>query len=86
MRTTRCKACGNPIMFVRTPRGHHLPVDPEPVLVVRRGPGTAVIVNGQGEVIRGYMVDAPPDPAEGRHAGRVPHWATCSDPDRFRRK
>src|SRR5690606_27921208 len=70
-RTATCRACGRPIAFVRTPRGKLLPVDLEPVLVVRRGPGTVTVVTASGEVIRGYRTDEPPDPEIGAHAGRI---------------
>lgn len=85
-RAVTCRGCGRSIQFVRTPSGRLLPVDPEPVLVVRRGPGTVTVVTPSGEVIRGYRTDEPPDPEIGAHAGRVPHWMTCTDPERFRKR
>src|SRR5690606_41030993 len=61
LRTTPCRACGRPIAFIRTPRGRYLPVDPDPVLTVRRGPGQVTIVTPRGEVIRGYETQEPQD-------------------------
>jgi len=84
LRTTPCRACGRPITFIRTPRGRYLPVDPDPVLTVRRGPGQVTIVTPRGEVIRGYETQEPPDPETGAHAGYVPHWQTCPHSDQFR--
>lgn len=81
----RCRACGAPIAFVKTPKGRFVPVDLEPVLVVRRGSGQDTVITDKGEIIRGFRVDEQPDPEYGAHQGRIPHWAMCTEPDRFRR-
>jgi len=84
---TTCRACGARIAFVRTSRGKLLPVDAEPVLVVRRGGTmTETIVTDAGEVIRGFPVTEQPDPEIGFYEGRRPHWVSCPASEEFRRR
>lgn len=87
LKSTPCRTCGAPILFIRTPRGKLLPVDAEPVLVVRRGgTQTETIVTEDGQVIRGFRVDGHADPTVGRYEGRRPHWVTCPHGDEFGRR
>lgn len=80
MNESRCRGCGARIMFLRTPAEKWLPVNPELVssddlddgdkLVTEAGN----IVTVGGKKPDGYGID-----------GYVPHWATCTDPNRFRK-
>lgn len=71
----KCKACGKKIAFIETEKGKKMPVDAEKTTIVRQngevqtGPELKLIVNEHGEMVAGY----------------VPHWSTCSSPDKFRK-
>lgn len=71
----KCRACGKEIIFIETENGKKMPVDAEKTTIVRQngkvetGPELKVIVNENGEMVAGY----------------VPHWSTCTEPDKFRK-
>lgn len=70
-----CRKCGKPIVFVLTPKGHKMPCDPEPQLFENDEPKTVLVLDdgvSQHGVKKGDL-------------GFIPHWATCSEPDSFRR-
>jgi len=82
-----CKSCHARIFFLRTPAGRNMPVDEtrRPMLP-GQGPDSG-IHRETLEIVRGAFV---PD-GEIRTAAEVlnvwvPHWITCNDPDRFRRR
>jgi hypothetical protein len=93
---SHCSACQKPIRFVRTRRARSMPVDAELLhtwlaAVPAETPGTITLVDHYGGVHRGLPCAPPPDldrlPAEMRQvAGYVPHWITCTSPQRFRRR
>ncbi len=78
-----CKSCGAPIVWVKTPAGKWLPCD-EGLLAYKQDDeaGGDTVVTDDGEVIRCHLH------FDGFATGmaRMPHWATCSEPDRFRRR
>ena len=76
---TPCKACGEPMRFLRTPAGKFLPVDAESFGTHHLGPGMTVVTEA-GEVLRGS-----PATSVTSVQGYTPHWATCTHPDLFRR-
>ena len=85
MRTTTCKACGASIVWIRTLAGKTMPCDavPIPYKATKCGDSKAEkLVDDRGIIISGERVNTP-DEATG--AAYMPHWATCSAPDRFRR-
>jgi hypothetical protein len=74
--TTKCRACGAPIAFARTEKNKRIPLDPDPYT----GPEPSGLF-----VLRdGAAIAVPPDafPDEPHYRS---HWATCTDPGRFRR-
>lgn len=79
---TKCKACGASIEFISTPTGKKLPVDAFPVNYIP-GKGHGKFVDKDGIVHSGTQVG---DSCEyGYFIGHVPHWATCTQADKFRR-
>lgn len=84
--TTKCRACGAEIMFIETTLYKKTPVDAEAVWVRPdpKGPGTYVLPNGG--TIRGEAVgDAFDDENVGLKLAYVSHFATCTNPDTFRK-
>ncbi len=79
----KCKACGRYIIFVMSPSGKAIPCDPDPVNYWRRMKAKGKAVTRNGEVV---SCDFEGDLEKCTGIGFVPHWATCTEPDRFRRK
>lgn len=78
-----CKACGAPIVWIKTPKGKAMPCDAQPVYYEAEPHGTKRIVKQNGEVIAcEYAVD----PAEATGTGYIPHWATCPAANEFRER
>lgn len=77
-----CKACGKPLVWIQTPKGKWIPCDEGLVPYKQDSDGTDVVVSQDGEAIRCRLK------FEGLPTGmaRVPHWATCTSPDRFRKR
>lgn len=82
-----CRACAAPLVFVPTPNGRVIPCDAAVVWAYPHpNPDASValsVVTDAGEVVRGVSCEPR---TIGAVAGRVPHWATCPDADRFRAK
>lgn len=76
---TPCKACGEPITFILTKAGKHLPVDADSLDSYVLEPGVTVVTEA-GEVCRGA-----PETDTMSVQGYTPHWATCPHADQFRR-
>jgi hypothetical protein len=74
-----CKACGEEILFLRTPAGKFLPVDADSFGPHQITKGVTIVTEA-GSVIRGGAL------ITGTVYGYVPHWATCSHPDQFRKE
>lgn len=73
----RCKGCGRPIKWVKTPKGKSMPLDPDPVkmVMVRMVEKKDLKGNVVSVVETGFSIDA-----------YMPHWATCPKADKFKRK
>lgn len=78
-----CKACGAPIVWIKTPGGKSMPCDPEQVTYWQRSGAKGKIVTPNGEVLS-CVFEGDPQAATG--IGYVPHWATCPQADSFRRR
>jgi hypothetical protein len=81
-----CRACGEPIEFILTPKGRRMPVDPglETVIMDPTGHGDRVlIVLEDGQVMRGYRAQ-PGAVRTIRVRGYIPHWDTCPHAGQFR--
>ncbi len=74
-----CKACGEPIEWIRTPSGRSMPVDAESFGLHRLCHGMTVVTEA-GTVLCGTRY------ARGTMQGYIPHWATCPQADQFRRQ
>ena len=72
MKTTTCKACGKPIVWIHTTKGKSMPCDAEPVAYKEVKGGKEKIVTPNGEVISGI--------------GYIPHWSTCPQANSFRER
>ena len=74
---SRCKTCGAEIKWIRTKSGKNMPVDAEKVKFVPGGKN--IVVTENGETVRAKISEY------GTETGYIPHWATCTDPNRHRR-
>ena len=61
-----------------------MPVDPEPVFVIE-GDGSDRFVTDEGAVLLGRRARPEEERAE-LAVGFVPHWKTCPEAARFRRR
>ena len=78
---TRCRACGKPILFIKTAKGKTIPVDVRPLQFVPDANGRSLYVTDEGDVIHGVPAqEMDPD----KHTGYISHFATCTNPDDFR--
>lgn len=80
---TYCKACGDPIYFVRSYGGNYMPVDAEIRLYRKNAFGADQIITREGDVIR---CDLDVLPAEADGAGYISHFATCPAAAKMRRR
>ena len=82
-RTTPCRFCGKPIIFIKTQRGKSMPLDPDPVPFIPDAAGWNIYVTPDGEVIHGCPVTAVDrEPGE---PGYISHFATCPAGDLARK-
>ena len=81
---SRCKACGAPIVWIKTPGGKSMPCDAQPVTYKAQSKAKDKIVTQNGEVIS--CIIAPADINQATGIGYIPHWATCPNADNFRAK
>ena len=68
----RCKSCGAPIVWVKTVKGHNMPLDPTPVA----GGNIQILDNGRAQIVSTH-----PDVIRS-----VSHFATCPEAGAHRRK
>lgn len=83
MRRGKCRGCGANIVWISTPGGKSMPCDAEPVLYRERAGAPGKVVTPNGEVLS-CELNVASDEATG--AGYVPHWATCPEAGKFRRR
>ncbi len=79
-----CKGCGDPILWITTKAGKFMPVDEEPVAVIV-GQGNERFITDEGDVIVGRRAE-PTEKSIELPVGFIPHWKTCPQAGRFRRK
>ena len=79
-----CKGCGAPLEWIDTAAGRSMPVDPEPVFIIE-GDGLDRFVTDEGAVLLGRRA-RPEEERPGLEVAFVPHWKTCPDAGRFRRR
>lgn len=56
MKTTKCKYCGAPIVWVKTENGRDMPCEAEEVKYQHNRRGKSLIVTKDGKVIRGDVL------------------------------
>ena len=82
MNVSTCRSCGAPIYWIRTTAGKNMPCNIIPVHIKTGDKGKDKVVTKEGVVISCDIVGS--GYADGY--GYVPHWTTCKDPDKFRKK
>lgn len=70
-----CKACKKSIIWIQTPAGKNMPVDPGiKFYTLNQQDGQHKLVTPGGRIVTCDLVDIP---EEATGMGYVPHWATC---------
>lgn len=82
MNTRPCKACGAQIIWIRSTAGKLIPCNYNPVYYKRTRCSNTRVVLPNGEVI---TADLTTDYANAEGYGYIPHWSTCTNPDKFRK-
>lgn len=83
MSTIRCRACGKPIIYMKTQAGKSMPCDAELVPYWGSETGTKRVLNHSGELVRCELAGNHDDVTG---VGRTPHWGTCTSPNQFRKR
>ena len=83
-KTTRCRACGARIMFLKTAAGKTMPVDEEGTFFLEVKDGPELFVLGDGVTMRGQRVSTE-QLMDADRFGYISHFATCTNPDFFRK-
>lgn len=83
MRVGRCKGCGQEIYWLQTRAGKSMPCDTDPVAYWAKPKAQGKVVLANGEVVS-CVFTGNIDKSTG--IGYIPHFATCPQADRFRRK
>lgn len=81
MKISRCRSCGESIIFIKTEKGKTIPCNSTPVFYSDRGHGRDKVVTRNGLVLSRTITS---DAYEADGVGYIPHWSTCDNPDRFR--
>lgn len=79
----KCKGCGAPIVWIKTPGGKSIPCDPDMVPYWQKAGAKGKVVTPNGETIS-CEFDGDLQTATG--LGYVSHWGTCPMADSFRRR
>lgn len=79
----KCKGCGKEIIFIGTVGGKRMPCDPEEIMYWEDGKAKGKIVTPNGMVLS-CRFEGNPEEATG--IGYIPHWATCTKADAFKRR
>lgn len=83
MKTTYCKGCGRPIVFICSPAGKLMPCDAVPVPYWLKYKGSKKIVTSRGIVL---SCELEGDPATSTGLGYTSHFSTCPKADAFRKR
>lgn len=74
-----CRSCGAVIEWVKTERGRNMPVDPEYIEWESAKPGTVVITD-TGKTFAAHGL-----PPWSNFKGRVSHFSTCPEANKWRK-
>ena len=80
MTETTCRACGAALRFIKMTTGKTMPVDAAAVRYIPDPTGKDVLVMENGSTARGRITGD-----EGGAIGYISHFATCTNPDYFRK-
>lgn len=80
---THCRACGAPIIWIKTPAGKSMPCNAGGVFYWQKDGGKSRVVTANGEVVSCVLSG---DTGEATGIGYIPHWATCKAPEKFRKR
>jgi len=83
MSNIRCRACGKPIIYMKTKAGKSMPCDLPLVPYWGSEDGSERVLTHSGELVRCELTGNRDD-ITGH--GRTPHWGSCTNPDRFRKR
>ncbi len=75
-----CRSCGAKIEFQPTKTGSNMPVDPEYIEHDEGETGMKIVTDGGNVITIDEGVSRP------SVRGRISHFSTCPDADKFRRK
>lgn len=78
----KCKECGADIVFIKTRGGKFMPCNAKEIHYKADPSGNKNIITSEGDIVR-CTYDTSPETATGK--GYVPHWGSCTAPDKFRR-
>lgn len=78
----KCRACGAPIMWIKTQTGKAMPCDAKVKWYIASPKGSQKVVLITGEVVTGEFTD---DPKTATGIGYISHFATCPKASAFRR-
>lgn len=78
-----CRSCGKRILWIKTRHGKSMPCDAQPINYRINPESSTKLVTPGGDVV---LCDIVKDPAEAQGWGYVPHWSTCDNPNKFRRR
>lgn len=78
-----CKACGAKIVFIKTAAGKSMPCDAAAVTYWKNSRGKDTIITPNGETVR---CDIEGDPNKATGIGYIPHWATCPEAGKFKKR
>lgn len=82
-RIDQCRACGAPILFIKSVAGKSIPVNAEQILYQQKAGGSLRIVTPNGEVLSG---EPEKDPQKATGIGYISHFASCPCADQFRKQ
>lgn len=79
-----CKACMAAIIWIKTSAGKTIPCNEAPIYYIEKPrSGSKKIVTPNGQVL---SCEYTAEPSKATGVGYVPHWATCPQADKFRKK
>ena len=81
MTQSKCRACGAPIVWIKTTAEKNMPCDADAVAYWKKEKGLCRVVTPNGEV---FACEYNGDPEKVTGNGYVPHWANCPKADNFK--